>query len=58
MPSVIMSDSINADIEVDCLIIGGGAAGLTAALAAKLTGNHILSLVAGMLTFWLVGWVG
>ena len=31
---------------------------MTAALAAKLTGNHILSLVTGMLTFWLVGWVG
>lgn len=31
---------------------------MAAALVAKLTGNHILSLVTGMLTFWLVGWVG
>lgn len=42
MPSVIISDSIDADIEIDCLIIGGGAAGLTAALAASETGESVL----------------
>ena len=42
MPSVIMSDSIDADIEVDCLIIGGGAAGLTAALSASEAGESVL----------------
>ena len=42
MSSVITSDSINAEIEVDCLIIGGGAAGLTAALAASETGETVL----------------
>ena len=26
------------------------------AIAAKATGNHILALVAGMGTFWLLGW--
>jgi branched-subunit amino acid transport protein len=26
-----------------------------AALAAKTTGNHILALIAGMGTFWLIG---
>lgn len=42
MPSVIISDSIDVDIEIDCLIIGGGAAGLTAALAASETGESVL----------------
>lgn len=42
MPSVIISNSIDADIEIDCLIIGGGAAGLTAALAASETGESVL----------------
>ena len=32
MPGVIVSDGLDAEIAVDCLIIGGGAAGLTAAL--------------------------
>ena len=32
--SKIVNDGFDAEIEVDCLIIGGGAAGLTAALAA------------------------
>ena len=42
MPSVIVSDNIDAEIEVDCLIIGGGAAGLTAALAASEAGETVL----------------
>ncbi|MGC6453116.1 MAG: FAD-dependent oxidoreductase [Candidatus Puniceispirillaceae bacterium] len=42
MPSVITSDSVDAEIEVDCLIIGGGAAGLTAALAASEAGESVL----------------
>jgi len=42
MPTVIVSDSISAEIEVDCLIIGGGAAGLTAALAASEAGETVL----------------
>ena len=35
MTDVLVNDSFSADTEVDCLIIGGGAAGLTAALAAS-----------------------
>jgi fumarate reductase flavoprotein subunit len=35
LPGIIRENSYDADIAVDCLIIGGGAAGLTAALAAK-----------------------
>ena len=27
-----------------------------AAAAAKLTGNHILALLAGMVSFWRLGW--
>jgi len=27
-----------------------------AAVAAKLAGNHILALLAGMVSFWLLGW--
>ncbi|MED5304510.1 MAG: FAD-dependent oxidoreductase, partial [Pseudomonadota bacterium] len=42
MPGVIVSDAIDAEIEVDCLIIGGGAAGLTAALAASGSGETVL----------------
>ena len=42
MAGVIVSDSIEAGIEVDCLIIGGGAAGLTAALAASEAGESVL----------------
>ena len=42
MTTVIVSDSIDAEIEVDCLIIGGGAAGLTAALAASEAGESVL----------------
>jgi len=42
MPNVIVSDSFDGEIEVDCLIIGGGAAGLTAALAAIECGETVL----------------
>ena len=42
MTTVIVSDSIDAEIEVDCLIVGGGAAGLTAALAASEAGETVL----------------
>ena len=42
MPGVIVASKLSADIEVDCLIIGGGAAGLTAALAASETGVSVL----------------
>lgn len=42
MPGVVRTSKFNADIEVDCLIIGGGAAGLTAALAASETGATVL----------------
>ena len=38
MPGVIVSHGLDAEIAVDCLIIGGGAAGLTAALAASAGG--------------------
>lgn len=42
MPNVIVRDRFDAEIEVDCLIIGGGAAGLTAALAAIEAGDSVL----------------
>ena len=42
MAGVIVSDSIEDGIEIDCLIIGGGAAGLTAALAASEAGESVL----------------
>lgn len=42
MPGVIVCESMDAQIEVDCLIIGGGAAGLTAALAASEGGETVL----------------
>ena len=42
MPKVIVNDGFDAEIEVDCLIIGGGAAGLTAALAAIEAGDNVL----------------
>ena len=42
MPNVIVSDGFDAEIEVDCLIIGGGAAGLTSALAAIEAGDSVL----------------
>ena len=42
MPNVIVGESFDAEIEVDCLIIGGGAAGLTAALAAIEAGDSVL----------------
>ena len=30
---------------------------IAAALAAKISGNHALALIAGMGTFWLIGWL-
>ncbi len=42
MTDVLVNDSFSADTEVDCLIIGGGAAGLTAALAASEDGAVVL----------------
>jgi branched-subunit amino acid transport protein len=27
------------------------------AIVAKVSGNHILALLTGMTTFWLVGWI-
>ena len=42
MTDVLVNDSFSANTEVDCLIIGGGAAGLTAALAASEDGAVVL----------------
>ena len=42
--SVIVSDSTTFEVEVEVLIIGGGACGLTAALAAKDAGSEPLVL--------------
>jgi len=42
LTDVLVNDSFSADTEVDCLIIGGGAAGLTAALAASQDGAVVL----------------
>ena len=42
MPGALVVSKFYADIEIDCLIIGGGAAGLTAALAASETGVSVL----------------
>ena len=42
MADVIVNDSFSGEIEIDCLIIGGGAAGLTAALAAAEDGASTL----------------
>lgn len=42
MSGVLVASTFSADIEIDCLIIGGGAAGLTAALAASETGVTVL----------------
>ena len=39
---VIESPSFSADIKIDCLIIGGGAAGLTASLAVAQAGLSVL----------------
>jgi branched-subunit amino acid transport protein len=27
------------------------------AVAAKVSGNHILALLTGMMTYWLIGWI-
>ena len=42
MVAVLIDTAIEAEIEIDTLIIGGGAAGLTAALAACEAGNSVL----------------
>ncbi|MFL2794496.1 MAG: FAD-dependent oxidoreductase [Paracoccaceae bacterium] len=42
MTDVLLNDSFSSDTEIDCLIIGGGAAGLTAALAASEGGASVL----------------
>ena len=42
MVAVINDTKIDAEIEVDVLIVGGGAAGLTAALAANEAGKTVL----------------
>jgi heterodisulfide reductase subunit A-like polyferredoxin len=39
---VLINDNFSGDTEIDCLIIGGGAAGLTAALAASESGAAVL----------------
>lgn len=42
MPGIFTNNTFNADLDVDCLIIGGGAAGMTAALAANERGLSVL----------------
>lgn len=42
MAGIIIDNTFDADVAVDCLIIGGGAAGLTAALAARERGLTVL----------------
>ena len=42
MAGIQINNDFSGDIDIDCLIIGGGAAGLTAALAAKDRGLNIL----------------
>ncbi len=44
MAGIIHTKSFDADVSVNCLVIGGGAAGLTAALAAA--GHNLTVLVA------------
>ena len=39
---MLINDNFSGDTEIDCLIIGGGAAGLTAALAASESGAAVL----------------
>ena len=42
MSGIIRRNEFPSDIDVDCLVIGGGAAGLTAALAAHEAGATVL----------------
>ena len=42
MSGIIRRNEFPSDIDVDCLVIGGGAAGLTAALAAQEAGATVL----------------
>ena len=42
MPDILTENAFDADIDIDCLVIGGGAAGLTAALAANDRGLSVL----------------
>ena len=42
MAGIVFESPFSADIEIDCLVIGGGAAGLTAALALAKSGLSVL----------------
>ena len=42
MPDILTENAFDADINIDCLVIGGGAAGMTAALAANDRGLSVL----------------
>ena len=42
MKAIRQNSEFSCDVDVDCLIIGGGAAGLTAALAAENRGLSVL----------------
>lgn len=42
MPDILTENAFDADIDIDCLVIGGGAAGMTAALAANDRGLSVL----------------
>ena len=42
MSGIFTNNTFSADLDVDCLIIGGGAAGMTAALAANERGLSVL----------------
>ena len=42
MPGIIRDNDFTADVTMDCLVVGGGAAGLTAALAADENGASVI----------------
>ena len=44
MSGIIRRNEFPSDIDVDCLVIGGGAAGLAAALAAQEAGATVIPL--------------
>ena len=61
-----VAPAVMAALVISMLTTQGGAltAGVSegvglicAALVARITGNHILSLTAGMMSFWLLGWL-